>query len=1237
VRCGWNSGFPDGGGCQTPASPRPDDVGFAERILGWMSDNLCVDTQRIFMAGFSNGAQMVYKLNCELSQHFAGMMTLGMGARSSTIPDLAECRPQRKISSINLCGSLDGVSDCFDDGGVTAQVHAFAQSGQRCQNGYKETNCGCQGIAIDLVRTDISNTSFCVAASGCPGFRPVEGCTIEGLGHCWSSVPGAGDLPCQNQNADNLDASTYVLDFFDRTVVPEYTTRRVVYGKYFKARCSDDSPLFECNRLPPAGAAAQDYDDNSYWLHSPSNIAPGVKLPIMVQFHGGGFTGGSATREIDNTVQGYLDNGFHYLSVNYRLVNQLYLFADSAGEEEEEEYIHAREDYTLTLDAAGRRLSEYAVKVGRTEFNTKCSYDAAQALEHLIAHADELQVDLHKMSLSGSSAGGGEIHYLAWGYHSLEGSAPRYTPVSMSYAGAQLDYPVQNMLDRVYGLWAHDIGGATPISTILSFDDCVMVVGNPWCDAEFVDERLAGGDLRWQSSTRICNPEWHAQAMAQYCATEELFDAATIGDLQRTQVWPMGTEQDRGIAALWYTSGAMASAASHLDVGAFYLFVVNRLNTTAGMNVVHSAMHARQYARVAERAGMNYATLYTDYHGMTADDYGDSRYTLGDLSYNVLSSFAPAANGLADWTQTKLAHGWQANIVGSCGNGWSDSTDTEGTCAGLDSLLFVCSGTGARKGATGAELNSGDCHVPAPPPPYSPGSGGADWRREVIGPEYVDALEMQQSDDIPVGDLYHLTFSSTDSNIYPGIAKDDSQRPEGVSGSRFVSIGPLDPSQSLPGVRPYERQVVVYVPKQLSRQNPAPLLVCQDGLGYVSSLAPTLDALIADGRAPAMVGVMIDSGGSDAQGSQRGLEYDTVSSVYAAFVESEVLPRIAAELGLEFTTDPGARAAMGGSSGAAAAFTMAWHRPDLYSKVLSYSGTFVHQQSPYDPASPRGAWEYAATMIPASQGDPWNPVNAREKNIRVWMHVGDGDLGVGLPESTLHNWPLANDRLADALEAKGYDYHYVYSVGSGHVDRRVVRQTLAGALEWLWRDSPLLPGLPLADYLATPYGGTNSAGEMHLAGRQTAHIIPGVIGYQLYLPRGYTPASKALWPVIYHLHGSGESEGRYTRGGLADGGTFDLGINTIESVKAHGLPHAIEGRDLPFIVVSPQAPAHARGGWGGSAIDALERLAATVEAELSVDPDRVYLTGLSMGGSGTWTWAAAHPERFAAIAPVRDR
>jgi len=102
--------------------------------------------------------------------------------------------------------------------------------------------------------------------------------------------------------------------------------------------------------LPTEAAEDQDLHDSSYWLHSPRNIAAGVKLPIMVQFHGGGFTGGSATREIDNTIQGYLDNGFHYLSANYRLTNQLYLYLNTTGQAVEEEFIIGAISYICSID-----------------------------------------------------------------------------------------------------------------------------------------------------------------------------------------------------------------------------------------------------------------------------------------------------------------------------------------------------------------------------------------------------------------------------------------------------------------------------------------------------------------------------------------------------------------------------------------------------------------------------------------------------------------------------------------------------------------------------------------------------------------------------------------------------------------------------------------------------------------------------------------------------------------------
>jgi len=119
--------------------------------------------------------------------------------------------------------------------------------------------------------------------------------------------------------------------------------------------------------------------------------------------------------------------------------------------------------------------------------------------------------------------------------------------------------------------------------------------------------------------------------------------------------------------------------------------------------------------------------------------------------------------------------------------------------------------------------------------------------------------------------------------------------------------------------------------------------------------------------------------------------------------------------------------------------------------------------------------------------------------------------------------------------------------------------------------------------------------------------------YLLHLPKGYGPKDQK-WPLMLFLHGAGE------RG------------DNIEAVKKHGPPKLIEqGRDLPFIVVSPQCPA---GAWWTELPDVLTALLDEIESKHAVDPNRVYLTGLSMGGFGSWTLGCRHPKRFAAVVPI---
>jgi len=339
----------------------------------------------------------------------------------------------------------------------------------------------------------------------------------------------------------------------------------------------------------------------------------------------------------------------------------------------------------------------------------------------------------------------------------------------------------------------------------------------------------------------------------------------------------------------------------------------------------------------------------------------------------------------------------------------------------IRSLALVCLATGAitlaavhrapAQSAVGSKATTEDMQKF---PPWKPGLGDGDY---ALGPDYQNAPELTPREDVPHGMIYHFTMDSTDSKIYPGIAK------------------------NRPGeVVPYRRNVTVYVPAQYKVGTPAPFLVSQDSM-TAREMPTILDNMIADKRLPAMVGVFINSGGGDAQGSERGLEYDTVSGKYAEFIETEVLPKIATDYHVTFTKDPNGRMTMGGSSGGAAALSMAWWHPEWYHRVLSYSGTFVNQQSPLNPATPHGAWEYHEHLIPQSKPKP----------LRIWMQVGENDIRSHDEESTYHNWPMANQRTAEVLKAKKYHYQFVFCRQAGHVDGRAVRATLPGAMEYVWK------------------------------------------------------------------------------------------------------------------------------------------------------------------------------------------
>ncbi len=307
----------------------------------------------------------------------------------------------------------------------------------------------------------------------------------------------------------------------------------------------------------------------------------------------------------------------------------------------------------------------------------------------------------------------------------------------------------------------------------------------------------------------------------------------------------------------------------------------------------------------------------------------------------------------------------------------------------------------------------------------------------IAGPIHNPAPEMIAQPGVPQGAVFEFTMNSSDSKIYPGIVRD---------AGTFGTVNPSDPAKlivttSHPAA--YTRRVTVYIPKQYVPGTVAPFIVGADGPDR--GLFTALDNLIAQHRLPVMIAISISNGGGDAQGSERGLEYDTMSGRYAEFIEKEVLPLVETQYHVKLTKDPEGRATMGGSSGGSCALIMAWYHPELYHRVLTYSGTYVNQQWPYNEETPHGAWEFHEHLI----------TNSPAKPLRIWMEVGDRDLlNPNVMDDHMHDWVLANENMAKVLAARAYHYQFVFARNAGHVDYAVKQQTLPEALEYVWQGYP---------------------------------------------------------------------------------------------------------------------------------------------------------------------------------------
>ena len=221
----------------------------------------------------------------------------------------------------------------------------------------------------------------------------------------------------------------------------------------------------------------------------------------------------------------------------------------------------------------------------------------------------------------------------------------------------------------------------------------------------------------------------------------------------------------------------------------------------------------------------------------------------------------------------------------------------------------------------------------------------------------------------------------------------------------------------------------VYVPAQYKAETPAAVMVFQDGSGYKDFVPTVFDNLIAKGDMPVTVGIFIQPGVFSDGRANRSFEYDTLSDQYALFLLEEILPEV--EKTVKLRHDAAGRAIAGASSGGICAFTVAWERPNEFSKVVSWIGSFTNIAS--GKTVREGGHNYEALVR-----------KTPPKPIRVFLQDGENDL-----DNANGNWPLANQTLAKSLSYARYDYRF--ELGHGFHSNRHGRAIFPDTLRWLWR------------------------------------------------------------------------------------------------------------------------------------------------------------------------------------------
>ncbi|MEP3481766.1 MAG: alpha/beta hydrolase-fold protein [Fuerstiella sp.] len=414
------------------------------------------------------------------------------------------------------------------------------------------------------------------------------------------------------------------------------------------------------------------------------------------------------------------------------------------------------------------------------------------------------------------------------------------------------------------------------------------------------------------------------------------------------------------------------------------------------------------------------------------------------------------------------------------------------------------------------------------------------------------------------------------------------------------------------------REYSVYIPEQYDGLAPAAVMIFQDGHSYVSKTgsvrAPIVfDNLIHRKEMPVTIGIFVNPGHEGTEqpenrwkGSNRSFEYDTLSDQYAKFLHDELLPHVVEQYKLNISSDPSDVAICGASSGGICAFTAAWQHPEWFGKVLSHIGSFTNI---------RGGDAYPALIKEASA-----------KPIRVFLQDGENDL-----QNKYGNWWEANLAMKEALTSQGYDLRFV--PGKGRHSQKHGGAIFPDSIRWLFRDH-VIQNINDDGTVKTV-----EDSEVEVEAVYQTMTLPmeadefkdQAFRYRLMAPANVEEGK--TYPLVLFLHGAGE------RG--------DDNVSQLKYLPTSLASPALQQR-FPCYVLAPQCykdskwvevdwsqqESHTAPDEPGVMMQMVLKALDKTVAENQIDTDRIYLTGLSMGGYGSWDLASRRPAAFAAVAPI---